>query len=170
MHTASTLAQIKHNMYLQYITYIHTYTGQMIRNMNRDRAAGPEGETMGSSWAVSVVGNGEAYPLMWLQAVSLAASSLLISTTAATQIPNKTQTSNYVRSTPSSYRGSETEKKRQADKMMMEPWYCLLWSHYGFTVLQQISPGRTTETELYILWGRTKGCLENDSSQLKEIF
>lgn len=49
--------------------------------------------------------------LMWLRAVSLAASSVLIYTTAAIHNPNKPQPANYVSLTLSAYHGCKTEKK-----------------------------------------------------------
>ncbi|KAL7389010.1 hypothetical protein ABVT39_024811 [Epinephelus coioides] len=55
-------------------------------------------------------------PLMWLLAVSLAASSSLIYTTAAIHNPNKPQTTNYVRLTLSAYHGSKTEEKTLTTK------------------------------------------------------
>lgn len=55
-------------------------------------------------------------PLMWPRAVSLAASSLLIYTTAAIHNPNKPQTTNYVRLTLSAYHGSKTEEKMLTTK------------------------------------------------------
>lgn len=50
------------------------------------------------------------FSLLWLLAVSLAANSLLIYTTAAIHNPNKPETSNYVRLTRSAYHGGKTEK------------------------------------------------------------
>lgn len=66
---------------------------------------------------------------MWLLAVLLAASSMLIYTTAAIHNPNKPQTNNYVRLTLSAYHGSKTERKCppqkadvSPDDVTKEPW------------------------------------------------
>lgn len=118
-------------------------------------------------------------PLMWLLAVSLAASSLLVYTTAATQNPNKTQTSNYVRLTLSAYRGSETEKKwwpqrptslvcnsiQYDDRTLVLSVVGSLWI---YCTTADKPRGVCRDWTVYFM-GEDKGCMENDSSQLQEI-
>lgn len=98
---------------------LHGVTGQIVRrNMTETPGCSCSCQVLqdkqweaAEQWMWSARQRSRPCPLMWLRAVSLAASSLLIYTTAAIHNPNKPQTTNYVRLTLSAYHGSKTEKE-----------------------------------------------------------